>query len=151
MNTTTTRFDRSMWCRGLAVASTATWWLFGASAHGQTLEPPFCGNYSYIDLGCPNGVLAAPPSSLSSLGGLFVRADDPDFLLIGGASDSPAAKIYKIGLVRDVEGHITSFAPCDATVVADAPGSDCDPEYCQACGAGGGNDGGLAQREGNDI
>ncbi|MDZ4752868.1 MAG: hypothetical protein SGJ09_10200 [Phycisphaerae bacterium] len=95
-------------------------------ANGQSLNAPFDASYAISDLG-------TPPSVPGPLGGLFVRAEDPATLLIGGAANSASAKIYAVTLVRGKDGHIISFAPEPATIVATAPGI-----------GGGGIDGGLA-------
>jgi cysteine-rich repeat protein len=82
---------------GLLVALAAT------PATAQTLQPPFAANYVATDLGSAPGVP-------NYYGGLTIKFDDPDTLLLGGAANSPIGKLYAVPLVRDGSGHITGFA-----------------------------------------
>lgn len=81
-------------------------------AHAQSMDPFFADRYSFHDLGSVPGV---PPL----YGGLTLKFDDPNTLLIGGnANDKPGA-LYSISVVRDAENHITGFTGnavrfCDA-------------------------------------
>jgi hypothetical protein len=94
------------------------------SAVAQTIQPPFDASYTLTDLG-------AVPSLPGPAGGLTFAAGDRDTLLIGGNAETTLGAIYAIGVVRDVEHHITGFSGT-ATV------------YASAHGATGGIDGGLA-------
>ena len=39
-----------------------------------------------------------------------LRYDDPNTLLIGGAANSSAGRIYQVGVIRDENMHITGFS-----------------------------------------
>ena len=67
------------------------------------LVPPFDANYSLFSLGSVPGVP-------TYYGGLTLKYDDPNTLLIGGAAGSPVGHIYQIAVTRDVNGHITGFS-----------------------------------------
>jgi hypothetical protein len=87
-----------------------------ALVSAQTIQPPFDGHYTLTDLGSVPGL---PPS----YGGLVVSRDDTGVLLIGGAANGGAGKLYAVGLVRDGDGHVTGFSGA-AAVVADAAFND---------------------------
>jgi hypothetical protein len=97
---------------GLLVAAVVS------SASAQTLGPEFAGQYALTDLG---SVKALP----GNYGGMTFLAGDTDSLLIGGAANGGTGRIYRVPLVRNAEGHITSFGAAE--------------DYC----AGANNDGGL--------
>jgi hypothetical protein len=42
-------------------------------------------------------------------GGLTLKSDDPNTLLIGGHANTPNGRIYQIGVTRDANMHITGF------------------------------------------
>ncbi len=83
------------------------------SAFAQTIDPYYSGHYSYSDLGSIQGVPA-------SYGGLTLKWDDPNTLLIGGSANNSAGAIYSVGLTRNSEGHITGFSG-SAQLFASAP------------------------------
>ncbi len=85
-------------------------------AHGQTIDPVFAGSYTLTDLGPVPGVPAP-------YGGLTLKHDDPDTLLIGGAANQLDGAIYEIGVTRDGQGHITGFSGT-ATVFCEGPYND---------------------------
>src|SRR5688572_33144385 len=92
-------------------------WAFAAlvprAATAQiAIQPPYHTNYSLLDLGSVPGVP-------SSYGGLTVKADDPQTLLIGGAANGAAGKLYAIRVVRGTNNHITGFTGT-ATIFAEA-------------------------------
>jgi hypothetical protein len=89
-----------------------------SAASAQTLGPAFVGLYSITDLG---GITGVP----SNLGGITFLRGDNDTILIGGDANRNTGRIYQVPVVRDMDGHITSFGT----------GTD----YC----AGANNDGGL--------
>ena len=64
---------------------------------------PFADDYSCIGLG-------AVPGLPSPYGGLTFKYDDPNTLLIGGAANSSAGRIYQVGVIRDANMHITGFS-----------------------------------------
>ncbi|MFL6375611.1 MAG: carboxypeptidase-like regulatory domain-containing protein [Pyrinomonadaceae bacterium] len=69
-----------------------------------TVAPPFNASYSCVGLGGVPGVPA-------SYGGLTLKYDDPNVLLIGGAANGSTGAIYQIGVVRDAATkHITGFS-----------------------------------------
>jgi hypothetical protein len=83
------------------------------SAAAQVIAPEFASDYTYLDLGGPSGVPG-------SLGGLSLKRNDPNTLLIGGSANGPSGAIHSIGLVRDAQNHIIGFDGV-ATVFATAP------------------------------
>jgi hypothetical protein len=85
-------------------------------ARSQTIDPFYAPNYSYLDLGGPAGVPGP-------LGGLTLKAGDPNTLLIGGSANGAAGAIYEIGVTRDADNHIVGFSGT-ATQVATAPNID---------------------------
>jgi hypothetical protein len=89
-----------------------------STVSAQTLQPPFDSSYSITDLGGPPGVP-------SSLGGLTLKAETTDRLLIGGDANTDAGALYEVRLTRDsVSSHINGFAAEDATRFADAAYND---------------------------
>ena len=68
-----------------------------------SIAPPFDSNYSLVRVGSPPGVVWY-------YGGLTFKYDDPNTLLIGGATGSQVGHIYQIGVIRDGNGHITGFS-----------------------------------------
>ena len=64
---------------------------------------PFADDYSCIGLG-------AVPGLPNPYGGLTFKYDDPNTLLIGGAANSSAGRIYQVGVIRDANMHITGFS-----------------------------------------
>ena len=97
----------------LALATT----LALASAGGaQTFGPDFVNDYSYVDLGGPQGIPAP-------LGGLTFKAGDNNTLLIGGNANYSSGAIYEIGVTRDPQGHIVAFAGT-AALFSPAPNID---------------------------
>jgi hypothetical protein len=71
-------------------------------AGSAALEPAFRADYSCVSLGSITGVP-------TSYGGLTLKYDDPNTLLIGGQANQAAGRIYQVGVVRDANGHITGF------------------------------------------
>ena len=94
--------------------------LHSGVSRAQTIAPTFAGSYSFRDLGAPASVPA-------SLGGLTLKAGDPNSLLVGGAANGAAGAIYQVGLNRtilsDGLSHITSFSG-PGTQFATAPNID---------------------------
>jgi hypothetical protein len=92
--------------------------LLGASALAvaQTIEAPYSGSYSYVDLG-------SVPNVPASYGGLTIKAGDVNKLIIGGAANGAAGQLFEVDVVRDGQGHITGFSG-SATVFAEAPYND---------------------------
>lgn len=88
----------------------------GSVAGAQTITPTYAGDYSYMDLGSITDVPA-------NYGGLTLKDGDANTLLIGGAANGTAGKIYQVGVTRDGNGHITGFAGA-ATEFADAQYND---------------------------
>lgn len=86
------------------------------TSYAQTIAPAFAGSYSLSSLGSVPGVPAP-------YGGLTFLAGDSNTLLIGGAANGSAGAIYSIGVVRDVDNHITGFSGT-ATLYATAPQID---------------------------
>jgi len=69
---------------------------------GAMIVPPFDTDYSCSDLGSVPGLPAA-------YGGLTLKFDDPNTLLIGGEANAGSGRIYQIAVVRDSNMHITGF------------------------------------------
>ena len=81
---------------------------FGTITHCVGADPaqivfPFADDYSCIGLG-------AVPGLPNPYGGLTFKYDDPNTLLIGGAANSSAGRIYQVGVIRDANMHITGFS-----------------------------------------
>jgi hypothetical protein len=96
-------------------------------AIGQTIDPAFSSSYSFTDLGSVPGVP-------SRYGGLTLKFDDPNTLIIGGAANGASGALYSIGVTRDANDHITGF-------VGEA----------QVFAAGAFNDGGVAYGPNNVL
>jgi beta-lactam-binding protein with PASTA domain len=91
--------------------------LGGSTAHAQiALQPPFTTDYQLTDLGSVPGL---PPS----YGGVVFKHDDASTLLIGGAANSVAGKLYAVRVVRNATNHIIGFTGT-ATVFAEAAYND---------------------------
>ncbi|TWT45708.1 hypothetical protein RAS1_21370 [Phycisphaerae bacterium RAS1] len=69
----------------------------------QTVDPFYAGNYSYADLGSVPGVPAR-------YGGLTLKYDDPNTLLIGGEANAASGALYAINVTRDMDNHIIGFS-----------------------------------------
>lgn len=77
-----------------------------AAAHGQTIDPFYAGNYSYVNLG-------SAPNVPTAYGGLVGKAGDANTLLLGGAANGESGAVYNVGVNRTlVNGlmRITSFS-----------------------------------------
>jgi hypothetical protein len=105
--------------RGIAAFVCITW--IATSASAQTIAPAFSSSYSFVDLGAVTGVP-------TNYGGLTLKFDDPNTLLIGGSANNPAGKLYSIGVVRNVQQHITGFTGT-AALFADAANNDGGVSY----------------------
>ncbi|MFQ6026904.1 MAG: hypothetical protein ACE5Q6_05240 [Dehalococcoidia bacterium] len=101
----------------LGVMLTAAWVSAPATLSAQGLvEAPFDSDYVNIDLG-------SVPGLPTPYGGLTFLAGDPDTILIGGNANNADGLLYSIGVVRDVDNHITGFSG-SATFFADAANND---------------------------
>ncbi len=85
------------------------------------LAAEFAGLYSVY-------VLGPVPGVPSPLGGIVLKAGDPDTLLVAGASERPDGAIYEIRVSRDACGHIVGFAGT-ATRAISAPYVDANLVY----------------------
>ena len=87
------------WLSSLFVAVAAG---FGAvsPAVAQAVVPAYAGSYSLQVIGAVPG-LPAPYGGVTFL--------DGNTLLIGGAANTPAGRLYTIDITRDAGGHITGF------------------------------------------
>jgi len=85
--------------------------------------PEFALLYAAYDLGPVPG---APTATL--LGGMAIRFDDRNRLLIGVDSERATGAIYEVGVRRNACGHIVAFEG-SATKVADAPYVDANLVY----------------------
>lgn len=81
-----------------------------------TIQAPYSSSYTSIALGSISGLPG-------NYGGLLFKAGNPNTLYAVGASESSAATIYSIGVVRGAGGHVTGFTGSAASV-ATSPGSD---------------------------
>lgn len=79
----------------------------------QTIDPFYADDYSFADLGSIQGVPI-------NYGGLTLKWDDPNTLLIGGNANTTVGAVYAVGLIRDGDGHIIGFDG-PATFFASAP------------------------------
>lgn len=81
---------------------------------GQAVDPFYSGMYSLRTLvnipGVPRGY-----------GGVLIRTNNPDLLLVAGDCEAATAKIYQIQVLRGADGHITNFVGTPI-VLANAPG-----------------------------
>ncbi len=84
---------------------------FSLNSYALTLGPEFSADYSVTSLGAVPGL---PPS----YGGLVFKAGDPNTLLIGGQANAFEGRIYEVGVVRDVNNHVTGFSG-NATAIGD--------------------------------
>ena len=69
---------------------------------GVALQPPFNVDYSCVSLGSISGV---PPN----YGGLTLKYNNPNILLIGGNANTGSGLIYQINVVRGTNSHIVAF------------------------------------------
>jgi hypothetical protein len=86
-----------------------------------TVGPDFINNYTAYALGQVPGVP-------SPLGGVLLKHDDPNTLLVAGGSEEPTGAIYAIQVRRDSCNHIVEFVGT-ATKYADAPNVDANLVY----------------------
>lgn len=103
--------------RAILTLSSAAFLALTASAGAQTIQPPFDANYTWFDLGAPPGVPAA-------LGGVLIRADEPNAMYIGGAANGGLGAIYRVALRRDGNGHISGWGCFETVLFAAAPNID---------------------------
>lgn len=88
-----------------------------AGAAGVFVQPPFDSTYSCASLGSVPGVP-------TPYGGLTLKYDDTNTLLIGGLANNTAGRIYQIGVVRQAvtnriigfSGSATQYPSAGATV-----------------------------------
>ena len=66
------------------------------------IPEPFAAAYSCVKLNTAPGVPFG-------WGGLTLKYDDPNTLLMGGHANLPTGRIYQIGVTRDADRHITGF------------------------------------------
>ncbi len=99
--------------RHLAVAVAAASAFALSAGHAQTIAPAFASDYSLVDLG---SVPQVPPS----YGGITFLNGDPNTLLLGGTANVAGGAIYRIGVMRDADNHITGFSG-PASFVSTAP------------------------------
>ena len=85
-------------------------------AHGANVHSYYGTSFSLFEIGSP----AQVPFNL---GGLVIDAADPNYLLIGGYANSEAATLYRVGVTRGPDGHITGLSG-EVTQVAQAPHID---------------------------
>lgn len=78
-----------------------------------TIEDPYCGTYTVIDLG--------PVPGLPTLyGGLTFKAGDNDTILIGGAANTTSGELYAVKVKRDASNHIIGFSSTATPTIAAA-------------------------------
>lgn len=85
-------------------------------AGAQTIDPYYECAYRFVDLG-------TPPDVPGALGGLVIKADDPDTLLIGGSANAAGAKVYAVPLIRDADDQIVGFG-ASSVEFAETPNID---------------------------
>jgi uncharacterized repeat protein (TIGR01451 family) len=81
-----------------------------------TVSDDFDEFYAAFEIGTPDGVP-------NNFGGLTLKFDDPNTLLIGGEANSSTGALYAVPLLRGAGGHIVGFAG-PATRFADAANND---------------------------
>jgi hypothetical protein len=115
-----------------SVVGAALYLCLTASVHAAVaIHPDYAGSYSLLDLGSAPGVPL-------NYGGLTIEPGDTDSLLLGGAANTPQARIYRVSLDRDSSGGIVGFG-------GQATG------FANANGFTGGIDGGLAYGPGGVL
>ena len=92
-----------------------------APASAQLVQSPYDDHYVVVDLG-------TVPGLPSPNGGLTFLSGDPDTLIIGGGANEAFGMLYRVQLVRDVDGHVTGFSG-SATLFAEAPFNDGGVSY----------------------
>ena len=85
------------------------------AAHAQALAAPYTANYTLTNFGSIAGVPG-------KYGGLTLKADDPNTLLIGGNANESNGGIYAVPVTRDNKSHITGFGT--PSLYASAPDID---------------------------
>jgi hypothetical protein len=88
----------------------------GSAAHGQVIQPPYDSVYTLTDLG-------AVPGLPTPYGGLDFLLGNPNVVVIGGAANAAAGQLFTIGVVRDVQNHITGLSG-SATFFSDGAFND---------------------------
>jgi hypothetical protein len=81
------------------------------------LTPEFADDYECFDLG-------NLPDVPTNWGGLTVKIDDPYTLLIGGAANTAAGKLYAVEITRDAGCHVTGWAGTPIVEFAEAAYND---------------------------
>lgn len=87
----------------VVIAVAALTALSTSSARAQSMSPTYAGTYGLSDLGSVPGL---PPP----YGGLTLKYNDTNTLLIGGAANTGAGAIYEIQVVRGAGDHIIGFS-----------------------------------------
>ncbi len=75
---------------------------FVSVSHAQTLGAAFAVDYSLKDLGSVADVPA-------NYGGMAIKPGDSNTLLIAGGANGSTGAVYRVGLTRDSNNHITGF------------------------------------------
>ncbi|MFN0054700.1 MAG: putative Ig domain-containing protein, partial [Planctomycetales bacterium] len=88
----------------------------GLTPADVVIHPDFESLYSAYKLGPVPGVP-------NPYGGLTLKFDDPNVLLIGGSANRESGQLYAVDVIRGPGGHITGFADT-ARVVSDAAYND---------------------------
>jgi rubredoxin len=68
-------------------------------------------------------ILGTVPGLPPQYGGLTLKLNDPNTLIIGGNANEDVGKLYSIGITRDAQNHITGFTG-SATIFADGAYND---------------------------
>ena len=85
-------------------------------ASAQIVQPPYDGDYQVVDLG-------AVPDLPGPNGGLAFLPGDPDVLIIGGQANEASGMLYRVRVIRGVDGHIDGFSG-PASLYADGAFND---------------------------
>ena len=72
-------------------------------ATAQTIQAPYSGSYSYVDLGSAPGVPA-------NYGGITFHPTNANVIMLGGAANGGAGAVYSVNVVRGAGNHITGFS-----------------------------------------
>ncbi len=87
--------------------------LAAPAAHAQTIQPPYNGSYSFVDLGSVPGVP-------TNYGGVTFHPTNANILMIGGAANGGTGAVFMVNVVRGAGNHITGFTG-SATQFCTAP------------------------------
>lgn len=96
--------------KSISISSLAALLTLGVTdAVAITLGTDFAADYAATDLGSIPGVP-------TNYGGLVFKAGDPNTLLLGGAANGPAGRLYEVSVNRDGSNNVVGFDPNPPTL-----------------------------------